>query len=127
VILRDGWVKEVPGLSVREEFVLPDPVGRVEGYYILHSELATLPQNIGKGVRETNFVVAFSPEFSKSLALLVKLGLARRDEVNVPGGKVVPYELLVRLVDMLPRAGRGGGRIRLWCEEGRAPRREEWG
>ena len=42
-------MKEVPGLSVREEFVLPDPVGRVEGYYILHSELATLPQNIGKG------------------------------------------------------------------------------
>ena len=49
MILRDGRVKEVPGLSVREEFVLPDPVGRVEGYYTLHSELATLPQNIGKG------------------------------------------------------------------------------
>ena len=45
-------MKEVPGLSVREEFVLPDPVGRVEGYYTLRSELATPSaehREVGKG------------------------------------------------------------------------------
>jgi len=104
--LRDGRGRRFLA-SPSEEFVLPDPVGRVEGYYTLHSELATLPQSIGKGVREMNFVVAFSPEFSRSLALLVKLGLARRDELSVAGGKVVPYELLTRLVDMLPRSEEG--------------------
>ena len=111
VILKDGRLQEVPGLSVREEFVLPDPVGKVEGYYTLHSELATLPRNIGKGVREMNFIVAFSPEFSRSLSLLVKLGLARRDEVSIPSGKVVPYELLTRLVDMLPRSEEEAGAV----------------
>ena len=102
-ILRAGKVEMVPGLSVKEEFVLPDPVGKVEGYYTLHSELATLPQNLGKGIQSMDFIVAFSPEFSKSVSLLVRLGLAGKEEVDLPGGKVVPYELLTRLVDALPR------------------------
>ncbi len=103
VILRDGKTEEVPGLSVKEEFVLPEPVGKVEGYFTLHSELATLPKNLGKGVREMNFIVAFSPEFSRSLALLVRLGLASREKVNAGGSTVVPYDLLTSLVDALPR------------------------
>jgi lysine 6-dehydrogenase len=103
VVLRGGAIEEVPGLSVREEFSLPDPVGKVEGYYTLHSELATLPQNLGKGVQEMNFIVAFSPEFSRAVALLVKLGLAGKDPLSLPGGgTVIPYDLLTRLVDALP-------------------------
>lgn len=103
--LRGGEMEMVPGLSVKEEFVLPDPVGKVEGYFTLHSELATLPQNLGKGVKEMNFIVAFSPEFSRAVRLLVSLGLASRDPIEVGGRKVVPYEVLTRLVDMLPPPG----------------------
>ena len=103
VILREGKISEVPGLSVKEEFRLPDPVGSVEGYYTLHSELATLPTNLGKGVREMNFIVAFSSEFSRTLSVLVRLGLASKDEVSLPGGRVVPYDLLTSLVDSLPK------------------------
>jgi saccharopine dehydrogenase (NAD+, L-lysine-forming) len=101
-ILRGGKVKFVPGLSVNEEFVLPAPVGKVEGYYTLHSELATLPGSLGKGIQDMDFIVAFSSEFSKSVSFLVKLGLARKEEVDLPSGKVVPYELLTKLVDSLP-------------------------
>ncbi len=107
VILRGGKILEVPGLSTKEEFVLPEPVGKVEGYYTLHSELATLPKNIGRGIREMNFIVAFSPEFSRTLAFLVKLGLASRQELNLPGGRVIPYDLLIGLVDALPRPESG--------------------
>lgn len=102
IILRDGAIQEVPGLSVKEEFVLPDPVGGVEGYYTLHSELATLPRNLGKGIRDMDFIVAFSPEFSRAVTLLISLGLTNKDPVNTPGGSIVPYELLTRLVDSLP-------------------------
>ncbi len=105
VILRAGKIMEVPGLSVKEEFALPEPFGKAEGYYTLHSELATLPENIGRGVREMNFIVAFSPEFSRSLVLLVKLGFASKEELSVRGSKVVPYDLLTSLVDALPRTG----------------------
>jgi saccharopine dehydrogenase-like NADP-dependent oxidoreductase len=102
-VLRGGRIEMVPGLSVKEEFELPDPVGKVEGYFTLHSELATLPGNLVKGIQYMDFIVAFSPEFTRAVHLLVKLGLAGKDEVNLPGGKVVPYELLTRLVDSLPR------------------------
>ncbi|MDA4121096.1 MAG: saccharopine dehydrogenase NADP-binding domain-containing protein [Thaumarchaeota archaeon] len=102
-VLRGGRIEMVPGLSVKEGFELPDPVSRVEGYITLHSELATLPKSLGKGIQDMDFIVAFSPEFTRALHLLVNLGLAAKDEVRLPGGKVVPYELLTRLVDILPR------------------------
>ena len=102
-VFKDGAIQMVPGLSVKEEFVLPDPVGKVEGYMTLHSELATLPDSIGKGIRYLDFIVAFAPEFTRSLELLVGLGLAGRDPVPTSSGEVVPYDLLTRLVDDLPR------------------------
>ena len=43
IIFRDGKIEEVPALSGKESFTLPDPVGDVEGYYTIHSELATMP------------------------------------------------------------------------------------
>lgn len=102
-ILREGRIEMVPGLSVKEEFILPDPVGKVEGYFTLHSELATLPGSLGKGIREMDFIVAFSPEFSRAVHLLVTLGLASKDEIEVGGNKVVPYQLLAELADKFPR------------------------
>lgn len=104
VILRNGTLQQVPGMSVKEEFALPDPVGKVEGYYTLHSELATLPRTLGKGVRDMDFIVAFSPSFSRTLELLVGLGLARKEKVDLPSTSVSPYELLMKLVDRLPPA-----------------------
>ncbi len=103
IILKDGRIQEVPGLSVKEEFELPEPVGRVEGYYTLHSELATLPQNLGKGIREMDFIVAFSPAFSQAVSLLVNLGLASGEKLELPGGCVAPYDVLTKVVDSIPR------------------------
>ena len=51
IVLRNGKVKEVPALSGKEKFVLPPPINETEGYYTLHSELATLPKTLGKGIR----------------------------------------------------------------------------
>ncbi len=123
VVLRDGKTMEVPGLSVKEQFVLPEPVGKAEGYYTLHSELATLPTNLGKGIREMNFIVAFSPEFSRSLELLVGLGLGGREELSFKGNRVVPYDMLTTLVDALPRPEEGAvdygvRRVELFGEQG---------
>ncbi len=120
-VLRAGKIEMVPGLSVKEEFVLPDPVGKVEGYFALHSELATLPSTIGRGIQDMDFVVAFSPEFSRSVSLLIKLGLTRRVVVELPSGMVVPYDLLTKLVDDLPRPADqpmdyGVRRVEIWGE-----------
>jgi lysine 6-dehydrogenase len=103
VILRDGRLKEIPALSGKERFTLPEPINEMEGYYTLHSELATLPGTLGKGVRDMDFIVAYPPEFTRTMVSLVKMGLTSLSPVRVKGLEVKPYDLLVAAVDSLPK------------------------
>jgi lysine 6-dehydrogenase len=103
-ILRDGKILTMPPLSGKERFTLPEPVGEVEGYFTIHSELATLPANIGKGVNEMDFIVAYEPDFTGTLNTLLNLGLAEKEKkVSVNGAQVTPFEFLLATVDSLPK------------------------
>ncbi len=102
-ILRDGKIRFVPALSGLERSEFPPPVGVVEGYYTIHSELATMPKTIGKGVRDMDFIVAFPPQFRETIATLVRLGLASRQGVTVEGTKVRPYDVASTVIDGLPK------------------------
>ncbi len=103
VILRNGEIQEVPALSGKERFVLPEPINEIEGYYTLHSELATLPKTLGKGVKDMDFIVAYPPEFTRTVTLLVRIGLASRSSIKVKGLEVKPYELLASVIDSVPK------------------------
>jgi len=103
IIFRDGEIKEVPALSGKESFTLPDPVGEVEGYYTIHSELATMPFTLGKGIKNMDFIVAYPSEFTKTVTLLVQLGLASKKPLKVKGQETAPYDLLASVIDMLPK------------------------
>ena len=102
-ILRNGKIQFVPALSGLERSEFMAPVGVVEGYYTIHSELATMPKTIGKGVQEMDFIVAFPPEFRQTIATLVRLGLVSRDEVVVDGQRVRPYDVTSAVIDALPK------------------------
>lgn len=102
-ILRRGKIQFVPALSGLERSEFMAPVGVVEGYYTIHSELATMPKTIAKGVQEMDFIVAFPPEFRETIATLVRLGLASREEIVVEGTKVRPYDVTSTVVDGLPK------------------------
>src|SRR3989454_5159988 len=102
-ILRKGKIQFVPALSGLERSEFMPPVGVVEGYYTIHSELATMPKTIGKGVQEMDFIVAFPPEFREPVATLVRLGLASREEIVVEGTKVRPYDVTSSVIDALPK------------------------
>jgi len=103
VVLRKGKLRKMPPLSGREIFILPDPVGEVEGYYTIHSELAILPFTLNKGVQDMDFIVAYPPEFTKTVTMLVKMGLASREPVKVRGKEVLPYDVLATVVDSIPK------------------------
>jgi saccharopine dehydrogenase-like NADP-dependent oxidoreductase len=75
----------------------------MEGYYTLHSELATLPMTIGKGVKDMDFIVAYPPEFTKTVMLLVRMGLASLSPVKVKGSDVKPFDVLAAVVDSAPK------------------------
>ncbi|HKZ98251.1 MAG TPA: saccharopine dehydrogenase NADP-binding domain-containing protein [Thermoplasmata archaeon] len=102
-VLRDGKLRFVPALSGLERSEFAPPVGVVEGYYTIHSELATMPKTIGKGLRELDFIVAFPPAFTQTVATLVRLGLASRDPIEVDGSKVRPYDVTSTAIDALPK------------------------
>jgi len=102
-ILRKGKVQFVPALSGLERSEFMSPVGVVEGYYTIHSELATMPKTIGKGVQEMDFIVAFPPAFRETVATLVRLGLASREEIVVEGTRVRPYDVTSTAIDALPK------------------------
>ena len=102
-ILRKGKIRFVPALSGLERSEFMPPVGVVEGYYTIHSELATMPKTIGKGVQEMDFIVAFPSAFRQTIETLVRLGLASRDEISVEGTKVRPYDVTSTAIDGLPK------------------------
>jgi saccharopine dehydrogenase (NAD+, L-lysine-forming) len=102
-ILRDGKIRFVPALTGLEKSEFQAPVGVVEGYYTIHSELATMPQTVGKGIKELDFIVAFPHEFTSTIATLVRLGLATREEHLVEGQKVRPYDVTSTVIDDLPK------------------------
>ncbi len=96
VLFEGGSYKEVPPLSETVPMEMPEPIGRVDGYLTLHSELATLPQNIGKGLRRLFFALHLPEDYVGYLRSLVDLGLASRQEVQTPQGPMAPYDFLVR-------------------------------
>jgi lysine 6-dehydrogenase len=96
---RDGRLAQVPAMSEQEELDFPPPVGRVRVGHTLHSELATLPLHFAdRGIRAVSFKVGFPADFMDKLALLTALGLADTTAVELPGGRVVPRELLVHAI-----------------------------
>jgi lysine 6-dehydrogenase len=96
---RDGRFVEVPAMSEQEELDFPPPVGRVRVGHTLHSEVATLPLHFAdRGIRSVSFKVGFPAGFMDRMALLVGLGLAGDRPVDLPGGRVVPRELLVHAI-----------------------------
>jgi lysine 6-dehydrogenase len=96
---RDGRFVEVPAMSEQEELDFPAPVGRVRVGHTLHSEVATLPRYFAdRGIRSVSFKVGFPASFMDRMALLVGLGLAGDRPVDLPGGRVVPRELLVHSI-----------------------------
>jgi saccharopine dehydrogenase-like NADP-dependent oxidoreductase len=93
MVFRDGRPEAVPPMSGREEIDFPDPVGRVEAIYTLHSEVAMFPRSF-PGLREASFKVAFEPSFTEKVRFLVELGFASRERRD---GAPSPREVLLDL------------------------------
>ena len=108
MVYRNGRWRAVAPMSGVEIVHFPPPVGSVPAMYTLHSEVALFPVSFqDKGIRQASFKIAFPPEFLDRLKLLVDLGLAQSDpvEISAPqqGGtvRIVPRELLVNLINQL--------------------------
>jgi len=99
MVFRDGRAAAVPPGSGRENIEFPTPVGWVEAFYTLHSEVAMFPRSFPM-LREASFKVAFEPDFAAKMRFLVELGFASREKV---GGGSSPREILLALAARQPK------------------------
>ena len=93
-VFEDGKYKLYPPFSGPEEYHFPDPVGPLLISYHNHEEMVTLPRFIGKGVKKVEFRYPVDPVAGS----FVKLGFAKLEPVEVTGSKVVPFDVLMKLV-----------------------------
>jgi len=100
VVFEKNKFKEVDPLSGKERYRLPSPVDEVEGFYSIHSELATLPFTI-KGVKTVTFRVGFSPSLLQKVNVLLELGLLNMHQVPIRGVKISPKDFLYNYLGTL--------------------------
>lgn len=102
IVYEDGEYRELDPLSGRERYTLPDPVGEVEGFHSIHSELATMPETF-EGVKEVDFRVAFSPDLINLCDALMTLGLTSDDTIEWRGIETTPREFLEDHLERQPK------------------------
>jgi len=101
-VFENGVMQELPPLSGRERYVLPEPVGEVEGFYSIHSELATLPYQY-PSIQNVSFRVAFSPRLVNMVETLIDLKLTSLVKFSYKNIDINPREFLDTHLMRLPK------------------------
>lgn len=101
-VFENGEMNEVLPLSGRERYILPEPVGEVEGFYSIHSELATLPYQYA-GIHNVSFRVAFSPRLVNMVETLIDLKLTSSEKFSYQGLELAPRDFLDTHLMRLPK------------------------
>ncbi len=93
-VFEDGEYKKYPIFSGCEEYNFGDPVGLALISYHQHQEPITLPHFIGKGIKYAGYKNTVDP----LVAAFIKMGFATPEAVDVKGVKVIPRDVLLKLV-----------------------------
>jgi len=100
---KNGKVAEVSPFSEEETLRFPEPIGEVKAYIVIHSEPATIPHTIGKGIKNAVFRIIISPVAVSKLKILDEVGLTSKETIHIKGVSTSPREFLERYFGSLPR------------------------
>ncbi|MGI0100273.1 MAG: saccharopine dehydrogenase family protein [Candidatus Micrarchaeaceae archaeon] len=99
-VFTGGLMKFVEPLSGEAMIDFPKPVGRINCFYTLHSELASLPRKFkDKGIMECSFRGGFDREFVRYTKFLIDTGFASGEPVSIGKSRVRPVDMAVKLLD----------------------------
>lgn len=102
----DGRYVEVPAMSGEEDAIFPDPVGSNVCHYSIHSEPATLPATIRRGVRSVEFRLGMSEKMMRTLSPLTELGMfSDEQKVSVGGALISPREFMISFFNSRAQSG----------------------
>ena len=88
----DGEWKDTDPLSVHKPLNYPN-VGPRESYLMYHEELESLTKNFPT-IKRARFWMTFGQEYLTHLRVIQNIGMARIDEVDYNGTKIVPLQFL---------------------------------
>jgi len=100
---KNGKVAEVSPFSEEETLRFPEPIGEVKAYIVIHSEPATIPRTIDKGIKNAVFRIITSPVAVSKLKMLDEVGLTSKETIDIKGVSMSPREFLERYFGSLPR------------------------
>jgi lysine 6-dehydrogenase len=104
-VIREGQLTEVESMTELESLDFPDPFGRMEAFQT-SGGTSTLPETFAGRVRELDYKTIRYPGHCARFKLLIDLGLASSEEVEVAGVPVAPRRLLGELLNRhLPADG----------------------
>jgi len=99
MVFENGEYKALPPLTQPETLILPYPLGEVEVFTTLHSELATFPSSFrDKGVRNVNWKEGSVKGWQQDYELLVALGLMSRDKLQFNDTEISPRQFFLKLL-----------------------------
>lgn len=90
-----GEFIEVPPFAGARDVEFAPPIGRVETYFVPHSETFTLPRYFGQGLRRVDVRGTWRPEIMEALRVFNRFNLAGNGSV-VHGGHELPLADLLR-------------------------------
>jgi saccharopine dehydrogenase-like NADP-dependent oxidoreductase len=94
-----GEFRMIPAGSGKEVVEFPEPLGKVECVYTLHSEIATLPFSLkGKGVKEVTWKLGLPDNIKRVVVSLVACGFGVIKELRMKSIIINPEDLLEALI-----------------------------
>lgn len=99
----DGKFVELEPRSGGMTVQYPGPIGEQWAYYLLHSELGTVPDSFkNKGLKTCTYRIGFADDVLDKLQFLHGLGFSRQEKENFEGNLIKPVKILKRLMDTQP-------------------------
>ena len=92
-VIRGGEIVEIDSMTEVEELSFPAPFERMEAFQT-SGGTSTLPETFSGRLRELDYKTIRYPGHCAQFKLLIDLGLASGDEVDLGGARVTPRRLL---------------------------------
>ncbi|MCA1640788.1 MAG: saccharopine dehydrogenase NADP-binding domain-containing protein [Acidobacteria bacterium] len=96
-VVREGRIVEVESMTELEELEFPAPFGRMEAFQT-SGGTSTLPDTFLGRIKELDYKTIRYPGHCAQFKLLIDLGLASSDEIELDGARVRPRRLLGELM-----------------------------
>jgi len=105
-VFKNGKTTFAEPQSGRKTYDFGSEFGKQEGFYSLHSEIATIPKSVDKGIKNCEFRVTFPQDFINKINVLIENGFASKENLKFNGKDISTIDITSELMNrLLPKQG----------------------